>query len=64
MSGDIGIGKIDEAVFALLWPKLSTTWNGFDWNAMERLYECGLISDPAHYASSEKSRPSRAECQA
>lgn len=55
MSGDIDTGRIDEAVLALLWFNLSTTgmaWKSFDWTAMERLHERGLISDPAGKARS------------
>jgi hypothetical protein len=52
---DIDTDRIDEAVLALLWLNLSTTgtaWKGFDWNAMDRLHERGLISDPARKAKS------------
>ena len=50
---DIDTDRIDEAVLALLWLNLSTTgtaWKGFDWSAMDRLHERGLISDPARKA--------------
>jgi len=52
---DIDTGRIDEAVLALLWLNLSATgtaWKGFDWSAMNRLHERGLISDPARKAKS------------
>ena len=41
--------RIDKAVLALLWLNLDTTgmaWKGFDWHAMARLHERGLISSP------------------
>jgi len=52
---DTDTDRIDEAVLALLWLNLSTTgtaWKGFDWSAMDRLNERGLISDPARKAKS------------
>jgi Domain of unknown function (DUF6429) len=52
--------KIDEAVLALLYlgshvdrpngPRW--TWKSFDWDAMERLYKKGLISNPLNKAKS------------
>jgi uncharacterized protein DUF6429 len=49
--GDIMLDndKIDEVVLALLLLGLhdgSRAWKGFDWGAMNRLYEKGFISDP------------------
>ena len=45
--------KVDEAVLALLCLTLhevnefgGRTWKGHDWDAMNRLHEKGLISDP------------------
>ena len=41
--------KIDEAVLALLLLGRhdgDRAWKGFDWEAMNRLYEKGFISDP------------------
>ena len=41
--------KIDKAVLALLQLGLhdeNRTWKNFDWDAMNRLYEKGLISNP------------------
>jgi Domain of unknown function (DUF6429) len=41
--------RIDKAVLALMWLNLDTTgmaWKGFDWHAMARLHERGLISSP------------------
>ena len=52
---DIDTDRIDEAVLALLWLNLGATgtaWKGFDWNAMDRLHERGLISDPRRKAKS------------
>ncbi len=48
-------GKIDQAVLALLYLGLhdgSRAWKGFDWDAMNRLYEKGFISDPRSKAKS------------
>ena len=47
-------GNIDKAVLALLylnhWSEkrtgVTSTWKSFDWDAMERLHEQGLISNP------------------
>ncbi|SCW79701.1 hypothetical protein SAMN02927924_02922 [Sphingobium faniae] len=52
---EIDTGRIDEAVLALLWLNLDATgtaWKGFDWSAMNRLHERGLISDPVRKAKS------------
>lgn len=41
--------RIDQAVLALLYLGLhdgSRAWKSFDWEAMSRLHEKGLISDP------------------
>lgn len=46
--------KIDEAVLALLYlgrwsdkrTGITSTWKAFDWDAMQRLHDQGLISDP------------------
>jgi Domain of unknown function (DUF6429) len=46
---DIDKGRIDEAVLAPLWLNLNATgmaWKSFDWRAMDRLHECGRISNP------------------
>jgi len=43
------------AVLALLYLGLhdgARTWNGFDWDAMDRLHERGYISDPRSKAKS------------
>ncbi len=46
---DIDEDKIDEAVLALLWLTrcdTSRAWKGHDWDAMNRLYEKGMIDNP------------------
>lgn len=47
--------KIDRAVLALLYLGLhdvNRAWKGFDWDAMNRLHDKGLISDPRGKAKS------------
>lgn len=47
--------KIDEAVLALLLLGRhdgDRAWKGFDWEALNRLYEKGFISDPRGKAKS------------
>ena len=47
--------RIDDAVLALLYLGLHDryrAWKGFDWDAMDRLYEKGFISDPVSKAKS------------
>jgi hypothetical protein len=47
--------KVDEAVLALLLLGLHDkyrAWKGHDWDALDRLYEKGYISDPASRAKS------------
>lgn len=47
--------KIDEAVLALLFLGLHNefrAWKGFDWDAMDRLYEKGFITNPKGKAKS------------
>ena len=52
--------RIDEAVLALLYLGIverhptagARTWKSFDWDAMGRLHEKGLISDPVSKAKS------------
>lgn len=47
--------KIDEAVLALLYLGVHDgfrTWKSFDWDALERLHEKGLISNPVGKAKS------------
>ena len=41
--------RIDDAVLALLYLGLhehSRAWKGFDWNALSRLHEKGMIDNP------------------
>ena len=52
---DLDKDKIDDAVLALLLLGLHEghrAWKGFDWGAMDRLYEKGFISDPRGKAKS------------
>lgn len=52
---EIDNDRIDEAVLALLYLGLhdgGRTWKGFDWDAMNRLHEKGMISDPARKTKS------------
>lgn len=52
--------KIDDAVLALLYlghwlegpDKIARRWKSLDWDAMARLHEKSLISDPAKTAKS------------
>ena len=52
--------RIDEAVLALLYlgrheigqQEGMRSWKSFDWDAMKRLHEKGLISDPVGKAKS------------
>ncbi len=51
----IDTDRIDETVLALLYLGLHDgcrAWKGFDWAAMDRLHEKGLISDPVSKAKS------------
>jgi hypothetical protein len=52
---ELDTNKIDEAVLALLYLGLhdgARAWKGFDWDAMDRLHQRGLISDPRGKAKS------------
>ncbi len=52
---DLDTDRIDEATLALLCLGLhdgQRAWKSFDWNAMARLHEKGLISDPVGRAKS------------
>ena len=52
---DIDLDRIDDAVLALLLLGLHAdqrTWKGFDWDALDRLHEKGMISKPAGKAKS------------
>ncbi len=52
---DLDTAKIDDAVLALLLLGLHDgcrAWKGFDWDAMDRLYEKGYITNPRDKAKS------------
>ncbi|MBI1322844.1 hypothetical protein GC170_06630 [bacterium] len=52
---DLDSSKIDDAVLALLYLGLHDgvrAWKGFNWDAMDRLHQAGLISDPRGKAKS------------
>jgi Domain of unknown function (DUF6429) len=52
---DIDTDRIDAAVLALLLLGLhdgSRVWKTFDWDAMNRLHDKGMISDPVGKAKS------------
>lgn len=47
--------RIDQAVLGLLWFTLHDgvrAWKGHDWDAMDRLYEKGMIENPRGKAKS------------
>ena len=50
--------KVDEAVLGLMYlsahhdSAVTRAWKGFDWDALDRLHERGLISDPRTKARS------------
>lgn len=51
----LDLDKVDRAVLALLSLGLHDghrAWKGFDWDALARLHEKGLISDPVGRAKS------------
>jgi hypothetical protein len=52
---EIDLDKIDDTVLGLLWLTLhdeNRAWKGFDWGALDRLHQKGLIGDPANKAKS------------
>ncbi|ABO57962.1 hypothetical protein WK23_08475 [Burkholderia vietnamiensis] len=52
---NIDTAAIDDAVLALLYLTLhdhNRAWKSFNWDALNRLYECGLIGDPVNKAKS------------
>jgi len=52
---NINTDAIDEAVLALFYLTLhdhNRAWKGFDWDALNRLHERGLIDDPVNQAKS------------
>jgi len=55
MSDEIDEDRVDDAVLALLSLGLHDevrAWKGFDWDAMDRLYQKGMISNPRGKAKS------------
>jgi hypothetical protein len=59
VGGDLAMAidkdRIDDAVLALLYLGLHDeyrAWKGFDWNAMNRLHEKGMIDNPVGKAKS------------
>ena len=51
----LNTNKIDDAVLALLYLILHDghrAWKGFDWDALNRLHEKGMILDPVNKAKS------------
>ncbi|WP_288831053.1 DUF6429 family protein [uncultured Paraburkholderia sp.] len=52
---NIDTAAIDDAVLALLYLTLhdhNRAWKSFDWDALSRLHERGLIGDPVNKAKS------------
>jgi hypothetical protein len=52
---EIDLDKIDDTVLGLLWLTLhdeNRAWKGFDWGALNRLHQKGLIADPVNKAKS------------
>jgi hypothetical protein len=52
---DYDSSKVDDVVLALLFLNVSAAgraWKGFDWDALDRLHERGLISNPKSKAKS------------
>ena len=52
---ELDTSKIGDAVLALLYLGLhdgARAWKGFDWDAMDRLHQAGLISEPRGRAKS------------
>ncbi|MCA8102644.1 DUF6429 family protein [Burkholderia contaminans] len=52
---NIDTAAIDDAVLALLYLTLhghNRAWKSFDWDALNRLYERGLIGEPVNKAKS------------
>ena len=57
---DIDTDRIDDAVLALLLLGLHDgcrAWKGFDWNAMDRLHEKGMISCDTTHTTGPTRRP-------
>ncbi|BCH21729.1 hypothetical protein MesoLjLc_13460 [Mesorhizobium sp. L-8-10] len=52
---EIDNDRIDDAALGLLWLTLHDdrrAWRGLDWDVLDRLYEKGLIMNPANKAKS------------
>lgn len=52
---ELDTSKVDDAVLALLYLGLhdgARAWKSFDWDAMDRLHQAGLISEPRGTAKS------------
>jgi hypothetical protein len=52
---EIDTDKVDEAVLAMLYLTLHDgirAWKGHDWDALDRLYQKGMIGNPASKAKS------------
>lgn len=52
---NVNLAAIDDAVLALLYLTLhdhNRAWKTFDWDALNRLHERGLIGDPVNKAKS------------
>jgi hypothetical protein len=55
MTSELDTDKIDQTVLALLYLTLHDeyrAWKGFDWEALNRLHEKGMISNPVGKAKS------------
>jgi hypothetical protein len=51
----IDLDKIDDTILGLLWLTRHDerrAWKGFDWAALERLHQKGLIENPVNKAKS------------
>ena len=61
---DIDTERIDDAVLGLLYLTLHEecrAWKSFDWDALSRLHEKGLIQDPVNKAKSVVLTPTGVE---
>ena len=55
MTGELDTDKIDQTVLALLYLTLHDgfrAWKGFDWEALNRLHDKGMIGNPVGRAKS------------
>ena len=63
---EIDTDRIDDPVLGLLWLTLHDergAWKSYDWDALNRLHEQGLIHDPVNKAKSVVLGSIRAECK-